>query len=101
LCLFADEFPSGLDLAATVAQWTMVNLLDHDGYFYYRKYPFVISRTPYFHWGQATMFKALAHLLWVTAARGERRTVDHQVDGLECDDASMTSKTEFYPATAH
>jgi hypothetical protein len=26
----------------------------------------VISRTPYFHWGQATMFKALASLLLKT-----------------------------------
>jgi hypothetical protein len=34
-----------------------------DGHFYYRQYPFITARTPYFHWGQATMFKALAHLM--------------------------------------
>jgi glycosyltransferase involved in cell wall biosynthesis/rhamnogalacturonyl hydrolase YesR len=63
LAFFADEHPEGLKLAAKVAEWTMSNMQDPSGYFYYRKYPMIISRTPYFHWGQATMFKALEHLL--------------------------------------
>lgn len=66
LAFFADEHPEGLHLAAKVAEWTMNNLQDPSGYFYYRKYPMIISRTPYFHWGQATMFKALTHLLMKT-----------------------------------
>jgi len=66
LCFFSDEHPEGLTLAAKVAEWTMAHLKDPSGYFYYRKYPIVTSRTPYFHWGQATMFKALAHLLLKT-----------------------------------
>jgi hypothetical protein len=36
---------------------------DQRGYFYYRKYPVVMAKTPMLHWGQGTMFKALAHLL--------------------------------------
>ena len=28
-----------------------------------RQYPFLKAKTPYIHWGQATMFKALASLL--------------------------------------
>ena len=35
---------------------------DSKGYFYYRKYPLMKAKTPMLHWGQATMFKALAHL---------------------------------------
>ena len=35
---------------------------DREGYFHYRKYPLLTARTPYIHWGQATMFKALATL---------------------------------------
>jgi hypothetical protein len=35
---------------------------DRDGHFYYRQYPLVTARTPMLHWGQATMFKALAQL---------------------------------------
>ena len=69
LCFFSDEHPEGLTLAAKVAKWTMTHLKDPSGYFYYRKYPMVTSRTPYFHWGQATMFKALAHLSLKTQRR--------------------------------
>jgi hypothetical protein len=62
LAFFADEFPEGIPLAEKVAKWTMDNMQDRSGYFYYRQYPMLTSKTPYFHWGQATMFKALAHL---------------------------------------
>ena len=62
LCFFSDEFPEGLSLAGRVARWTIENMQDSTGYFHYRQYPMLTSRTPYFHWGQATMFKALAHL---------------------------------------
>jgi hypothetical protein len=75
LAFFADEHPEGLKLAAKVAEWTMNNLQDRSGYFYYRKYPMIISRTPYFHWGQATMFKALEHLLLKVAAPGQIQEV--------------------------
>lgn len=62
LCFFSEEYPEGLLLAEKVARWTIENMQDRTGYFHYRKYPVLTSRTPYFHWGQATMFKALAHL---------------------------------------
>lgn len=75
LAFFADEHPEGLKLAAKVAEWTMNNLQDPSGYFYYRKYPMIISRTPYFHWGQATMFKALAHLLLKTTSPAQTQAV--------------------------
>ena len=35
---------------------------DESGYFYYRKYPLITNKTPTLHWGQATMFAALALL---------------------------------------
>jgi rhamnogalacturonyl hydrolase YesR len=65
-CLFADHDPQAIELAERTARWTIENLQDPSGYFYYRQYPFTIARTPYFHWGQATMFKALSHLLLVS-----------------------------------
>jgi hypothetical protein len=34
-----------------------------EGYFYYRDLGWTKIRTPMFHWGQGTTFKALAHLL--------------------------------------
>lgn len=62
LALFAETDPSCLDLARKVAGWTIQNMQDPAGYFYYRQYPLVKARTPMLHWGQATMFKALARL---------------------------------------
>jgi rhamnogalacturonyl hydrolase YesR len=58
-----DLHPSALALAEKVARWTIENMQDADGHFHYRKYPLLTARTPYIHWGQATMFKALATLI--------------------------------------
>jgi hypothetical protein len=63
LALFADRDPGCLDLATRVAAWTIRNMQGARGYFYYRQYPLLTARTPMLHWGQATMFKALAQLL--------------------------------------
>jgi len=60
---FADEHADALNMAKKVAAWTIANMQDDSGYFYYRRYPLLTAKTPYFHWGQATMFKALSHLL--------------------------------------
>ena len=98
LCLLSDEFSESLHLAANVAQWTIANLFDESGYFYYRLYPFMTSRTPYFHWGQATMFKALAHLLLVTAERDERKAEDPEPRELQCH-YTCASERFFPPAT--
>lgn len=66
---FSDEDPESLRLAERVAAWTLTEMQGADGHFYYRRYPLMTARTPYFHWGQSTMYKALTHLL---LARGQR-----------------------------
>ncbi len=72
---FTDEDATALARAVQVAHWTLHTLQDRTGYFYYRQYPLMIARTPYFHWGQATMFKALAHLCGrLTSARDNAPT---------------------------
>jgi hypothetical protein len=63
LAYFSDKDADSLDLASQVARWTIRNMQAHDGHFYYRDLGWTKIRTPMFHWGQATMFKALAHLL--------------------------------------
>lgn len=64
LAYFSVDEPESLSLAVKVADWTIRNMQDRKGFFYYRKYPFLITaRTPMLHWGQATMFKGLAHLI--------------------------------------
>lgn len=63
LSLFSERDTECLSLAAKVAAWTIRNMQHTKGHFYYRQYPLLKARTPMLHWGQATMFRALAHLL--------------------------------------
>jgi hypothetical protein len=61
---FAEEDVESIPLGIKVANWTIAHMQHPSGYFYYRKYPLgVTARTPMLHWGQATMFKGLAHLV--------------------------------------
>ncbi len=63
LVLFHDRDPANLPLALSVAKWTIDNMQDRTGYFYYRRYsPWLVNKTPTLHWGQATMLCALAGL---------------------------------------
>lgn len=63
LVTFSQHDENALNLALKVAKWTIENMQDSAGYFYYRILPFKTIRIPMLHWGQATMFKALASLL--------------------------------------
>lgn len=63
LARFSQRDPACFELAQKVAAWAIANMQDRKGHFYYRQYPFLTAKTPMLHWGQATMFKALAHLL--------------------------------------
>jgi hypothetical protein len=63
LVFFSDRDPGGIPLALQVAQWTIENMQDPSGYFYYRRYSSrIVNTTPTLHWGQATMLCALAGL---------------------------------------
>jgi hypothetical protein len=63
LVFFNDYDAGNLALALKVAKWTMDNMQDETGYFYYRRYsPWLVNKTPTLHWGQATMLRALAGL---------------------------------------
>jgi hypothetical protein len=63
LANFADHDPTSLGLAVRVAEWTIDNMQDKKGFFYYRQYPFVKAKTPMLHWAQATTYRALTLLL--------------------------------------
>jgi hypothetical protein len=65
---FAEVDPALLRLAERVALWTVANMQDRDGHFYYRAYPLLKAKTPMLHWAQATMYRALAVLLGRKAA---------------------------------
>jgi polysaccharide biosynthesis protein VpsJ len=64
LVFFRDKDPEGVKLAGNVALWTIENMQDRDGHFYYRRYnSWLVNKTPTLHWGQATMLSALSALL--------------------------------------
>jgi hypothetical protein len=75
LATFADYDSEAMGLAVKVANWSIDNMQDADGHFYYRIYPGAIkAKTPMLHWAQATMYKALANLiLRMSSARPSRR----------------------------
>jgi rhamnogalacturonyl hydrolase YesR len=60
---FMDYDQDSLRLAIGVAKWTINNMQDRSGYFYFMRYPLFILKVPMIHWAQATTYKALALLL--------------------------------------
>ena len=54
---------SALNMAQNVARWTIQNLRDERGFFYYQRRRFYTIRKPYMRWTQAWMLYALARLL--------------------------------------
>lgn len=50
-------------LAERIAEWTLRNLRDSRGFFYYQRRRFYTVRTPFMRWTQAWMLYALARLL--------------------------------------
>ena len=73
LATFAADDADCLQLAVHVAQWTIENMQSGDGHFYYRIYPLLKAKTPMLHWGQATMYKALALLLEHLVGKADSR----------------------------
>jgi rhamnogalacturonyl hydrolase YesR len=63
LVFFSERDPEALGLALKVVRWTIANMQDSTGYFYYRRYSKRwVNKTPTLHWGQATMLSALGAL---------------------------------------
>ncbi len=65
LSVLSPTFPEGLKLAENILRWTIENLQDKSGYFYYgilksrfTGIPFK-SKIPYIRWGEAWMMRAL------------------------------------------
>ncbi|HEV7858614.1 MAG TPA: hypothetical protein VGO91_08290 [Pyrinomonadaceae bacterium] len=57
-----DLDQSALDWANRVAHWTIKNLSDPEGFFYYQRRRFYTVRIPYMRWSQAWMLYALSRL---------------------------------------
>ncbi|MFB0522435.1 MAG: hypothetical protein ACETV1_01570 [Candidatus Bathyarchaeia archaeon] len=59
--------PQYAKVAENIAKWTIVNMQDEDGHFYYRIYRHRIDKMPYVRWGQAWMLYALARLIEIVS----------------------------------
>ena len=71
LANFSTADREALKLAMRTAVWTIENMQDRTGFFYYRQYPLgIVAKTPMLHWAQANTYKALA-LLFVKIAKVE------------------------------
>lgn len=58
-----DLDENSTDLAERIAAWTIRNLRDERGFFYYQKRRFYTVKKPYMRWSQAWMLYALGGLL--------------------------------------
>jgi hypothetical protein len=57
-----DMNASNLDRAKKIALWTINNMQDSRGYFYYQRRKCYCNKTQYMRWSQAWMFEALIYL---------------------------------------
>lgn len=57
------QFASYKELADQVLNWTLRNMQDKKGYFYYQLKPGISSKIPYMRWSNAFMFHALSFYL--------------------------------------
>lgn len=49
-----------IDFVNKIALWTIRNMQDRSGYFYYQKWPIITNKIPHMRWSQAWMMLALA-----------------------------------------
>jgi hypothetical protein len=69
---FEDLYPSNIDLARSVYNWSMKHMWNGAGFFYYRVLRTMTIRTSYMRWSQAWMLLALSTLLEHEVENGVR-----------------------------
>jgi hypothetical protein len=57
------KFDEHRDLAQKVMHWSIRNMQDKDGFFYYQLKKGISSKIPYMRWSNAFMFYAMSHYL--------------------------------------
>lgn len=61
--LFSDYDPEYIEFAGKIAEWTIANMQNSKGNFYYQKWPFFTNKISYMRWNQCWMLLALSKLL--------------------------------------
>jgi hypothetical protein len=60
---FGDLDPGNVAQALKVCRWTLENMWDRRGFFYFQKHPYYTNRISFMRWSQAWMLLALSTLL--------------------------------------
>lgn len=63
LSVLSAEFSKAKILLKNTTNWTIKNMQDQRGYFYYMKLPYKTIKIPYMRWGQAWMINSLSRSL--------------------------------------
>jgi len=59
-----NYYPGANEFAMKIAEWTINNnMIDKDGYFYYRKYKLYTNKISYMRWSNAWMFLAFTEYI--------------------------------------
>lgn len=66
--------PEYLSFANTIATWTIKNMQNESGYFYYRKLKYFTNKISYMRWSQAWMFVALTEFLTLSDKKKDTAT---------------------------
>ena len=74
------------DFARTIAGWTIANMQDPDGHFYYLKYPLFTNKIPYIRWSDASMAYALSVYL-----SNEKSLINHDNSRISRTSGSLSS----------
>lgn len=74
LAAFSNLQPDNLKIMESLFRWTMKNMWDERGFFYYRVLPWKTIRTPYMRWSQAWMLRALSEVMWLQQGREHQGT---------------------------
>ncbi len=59
-----ERLKNNLPLANSILKWTIDNMQDKKGFFYYQLKPFMSSKIPYMRWAEAWMFYAFANYFY-------------------------------------
>jgi len=72
-----------IDFASKIALWTIENMQDPTGYFYYQKGRYYKNKVPYMRWGQSWMLYALSRLAILIGKTSDRGDLPPITSGQE------------------